>query len=325
VNGSGPDVQVVRPFNEAVEMTKQILFRPFDLKKWLVIGFAAWLAHLGGTNFNFRYNKGTDFRHIPGFDGLRHTLHHTASWVIVTSIVVLVVLFLILAVVFTWLRARGAFMFIDCIVRNRAAIAEPWREFRKIGNSFFLFSLIVALVFLVIAGALAVPFIFLLVRGNRTLHHLGPIGLSTVIIWAAAIFVLAMAWVLIRNLMVPIMYRRRCLAAEGFGAALSLVNSNPGEITIYCLFWIVLGIGFVITACVAVCLTCCIVAIPYVGTVILLPLYVCLAAFTLLFLRQFGPDYDVWATLPQIATTPVEPAAAETAPPAPEPPPLPPV
>ncbi|MFL6515920.1 MAG: hypothetical protein ACJ8M1_12955 [Chthoniobacterales bacterium] len=302
-------------------MTKQILFRPFDLKKWLVIGFAAWLAHLGGTNFNFRYNQG-DFRHIRAFDGFRDTLHHTASWVIVTSIVVLVVLFLILALVFTWLRARGAFMFIDCIVRNRAAIAEPWREFRKIGNSFFLFSLIVTLVFLVIAGTLAVPFIFLMVRGQRTLHHLGPIALSTVIGWAAVIFVLAMAWVLIRNLMLPIMYRRRCLAAEGFRAALSLVNSYPGEITVYCLFWIAIGIGFVITACVAICLTCCIVAIPYVGTVILLPLYVCLAAFTLLFLRQFGPDYDVWATLPRIATTPViaEPTAAEAAPPPPLPP-----
>jgi len=35
--------------------------------------------------------------------------------------------------------------------------------------------------------------------------------------------------------------------------------------------------------------------IPYVGTVILLPIPVTLGAFSLLFMRQFGSEYDVWA------------------------------
>ena len=46
--------------------------------------------------------------------------------------------------VLMWIGSRGRFIFTDCIVRNRGAIAEPWREFRREGNSFFLFSLIVA-------------------------------------------------------------------------------------------------------------------------------------------------------------------------------------
>ena len=53
----------------------------------------------------------------------------------------------------------------------------------------------------------------------------------------------------------------------------------------------------VMISCVVTCATCCIAAIPYVGTVILLPIPVTLGAFSLLFLRQFGPDYDVWAGL----------------------------
>ena len=48
-------------------------------------------------------------------------------------------------------------------------------------------------------------------------------------------------------------------------------------------------------SCAVTCATCCIAAIPYVGTVILLPIPITLGAFSLLFLRQFGPDYDVWA------------------------------
>jgi hypothetical protein len=35
--------------------------------------------------------------------------------------------------------------------------------------------------------------------------------------------------------------------------------------------------------------------LPYVSTVLLLPALVWLAAYKLLFLRQFGDAYDVWA------------------------------
>ena len=39
---------------------KRILFQPFDSKKWLVIGFAAWLANFGGggggADFNYPDN-----------------------------------------------------------------------------------------------------------------------------------------------------------------------------------------------------------------------------------------------------------------------------
>jgi hypothetical protein len=319
VNGTASDVQVIRPFSEAVEMTKLILFRPFDLKKWLIIGFAAWLSHLGGgfnlnfkSNYNYRSGQRIDLHDIPVLRGISDTFHRIPPSLLVAAIVFLILIVLALIVLLAWLRARGSFIFTDCVVRNRAAIAEPWREFRQLGNSFFVFSLLVGLGFLLLAVILAVPSILLVLRSRHAHVHPGALLLSAIVLWAVVIFVLAIAWALVRHLMIAIMYRRRCLAGEGFRTALGLINAFPGEITIYCLFWIVVGIGSAITACVAVCLTCCIAAIPYVGTVILLPLYVCLRAFGLLFLRQFGPDYDVWATLP---------AAPAILPP--EPPPLP--
>ena len=42
-------------------------------------------------------------------------------------------------------------------------------------------------------------------------------------------------------------------------------------------------------------MTCCIAGLPYVSSVVFLPALVWLLAFKLLFLRQFGPEYDVWA------------------------------
>jgi hypothetical protein len=92
------------------------------------------------------------------------------------------------------------------------------------------------------------------------------------------------------------MYVRRCRAFEAFRTAGGLISEYPGEILLYWLFLIVLAIASAIVAVVATCATCCITAIPYVGTVILLPVFVLLRSFSLLFIRQFGADYDVWAS-----------------------------
>jgi hypothetical protein len=317
VNGNQPDIQVVRPFSEAIELTKQILFRPFDLKKWFIIGFAAWLSRIGaGFNFNYQrnyhYDQRTGLRGVPVFQGLSDLIHRTPAWLVVWAIVLFVVLVIGLCILFAWLRARGRFMFIDCIVRNRAAIAEPWREFRRLGNSFFLFSLLVGFGFLLLVSVLLAPLIILIGHHGE---YRDLFFVSVIVVWATVLFILGIAWVIVAHLMIPIMYRRRILAWAACREAIALIGRYPDAITLYCLFWILIVIGSVVVACTAVCLTCCVVAIPYIGTVILLPLYLCLRAFGLLYLRQFGSDYDAWAAIPPV----VEPAAPEP----PAPPPLP--
>jgi hypothetical protein len=127
---------------------------------------------------------------------------------------------------------------------------------------------------------------------------------------------LVFVWSLIANFMTPVMYRRRCRAYEAFRAVIKLIAANPGEILLYWLFLIVLGLASALVACVVTCATCCITAIPYVGTVILLPVFVLLRSFSLLFIRQFGPDYDVWANfmppefLPILLSLPSTPATS---------------
>ena len=295
MNGSEPRIEIFKPFGEAFELMKKILFQPFDLKKWLVIGFAAWLANLGAGgggigNFNYPDNR------REGAEKFNEAIGQIPQPVLITGICVLICVVLLLIVLFAWLRARGRFIFVDCVVRNRAAIVEPWKEFRAEGNSFFLFSLLVVLVVvpvIVIAGlVLIVPFI-----PGRDQAEPGVgfwIGISlTAFISVCLIFV----WALITQLMVPIMYRQRCRARLAFAQAVDLVSSHPGPILLYVLFLLLLAVAAVMISCAVTCATCCIAAIPYVGTVILLPIPVTLGAFSLLFLRQFGPDYDVWAGL----------------------------
>ena len=107
--------------------------------------------------------------------------------------------------------------------------------------------------------------------------------------------------------MVPVMYIRRCRAVDAFREVLRLVLDNVGSFILFCLFGICLILAMTMIGGIATCLTCCLAALPYVGTVILLPVFVCLRAFGLCFIRQFGPDYDVWATISKPTTTTTEP------------------
>src|SRR4029079_8180962 len=95
-------------------------------------------------------------------------------------------------------------------------------------------------------------------------------------------------------LMVPIMYRQRCRARLAFVQSMDLISAQPGPVLLYLLFLLLWAVAVFMIAGAVTCATCCIAAIPYVGTVILLPIPVTFGAFSLLFLRQLGRDYDVW-------------------------------
>lgn len=127
MNGNQPKIEIFEPFGAAFEMMKRILFQPFDFARWCVIGFAAFLSGSWGGGFQFQFpSKGNwNFRSIshnnlPTSDSLPFWL--------VPFIIALAVLILIVMLVFMWIRARGRFIFTDCVVKNRAAIVAPWRE-----------------------------------------------------------------------------------------------------------------------------------------------------------------------------------------------------
>jgi hypothetical protein len=304
MNGDKPRIEIIKPFNEAIEVMKKILFRPFDLTKWLVLGFAAFLAHLsGGTGFNFNFGNWNR----PGWSSSEEAaatqqMEHAWHWLL-PLLVVLIPLGVIIVFVLMWIGARGRFIFTDCIVRNRAAIVAPWHEFKKEANSYFLFSLVVMLVVMVILIIAFLPMILpVILHGTRAwkgfAFSIGLIG------WLMVVFILAISWILVSMLMIPLMYRRRCRSVEAFKEVIALISAEPTAIILYLLFLFALSIGITFVACVAICVTCCIAAIPYVGSVILLPLEVFFYAYTLLFLKQFGPDYDVWAGIPEVTPPP---------------------
>lgn len=302
MNGQQPRIEIFEPFGAALEMMKRTLFQPFDFAKWLVIGFAAFLSGFWGGSFhvpfptggnwNFRTHSYKDFSISDSLPG----------WLVPFFIVVAVIVVLVVTVVLMWLSSRGRFIFTDCVVKNRAAIVAPWKEYRREGNSFFLFALAVMLLAMVIAGVVAVlvllPLGLFSHKSTPDLRLIGVLGMIfVVLVWICG----AVFFAVVTHFMIPVMYRRRCLAREAFLDVSRLLLAHPGPIIVYVLFGIVLLMALVVVSSIVSCLTCCIAGLPYVSSVVLLPAFVWLLSFKLLFLRQFGSAYDVWAPVESLS------------------------
>lgn len=316
MNSTPGKIEIFAPFSAAMDLTKLILFQPFDIAKWLVIGFAAFLANLGGggggnLNLGRRFPKG-DWSWRSTSHDFANTGSDLPAWVWPLIIVGLLML-VALVIALMWVGSRGKFIFTDCVVRNRAAIVEPWKAFAREGNSYFLFSLLAGLIFLAALGLAGAPlWVPFALNGNP------PEGVALVLgvsLFALVMIVLGGGLSLISIFMVPIMYRQRCGAAAAFRQSIALIGQHFGPVLLYLLFSIVLWVAFALVACVLTCVTCCITAIPYVGTVILLPVYVFFRSYLLLFVRQFGPEYDAWGNVTaEAAQGPLDPPSIEPPP-----------
>jgi hypothetical protein len=282
---------------------------------------------LAGVGFNFPSPFGNFQSHRTTPEVISPHLEQWKPW-LVAAVVVGALLFFALVIALTWLKARGNFIFTDSVVRNQAAIVEPWREFRKEGNSYFLFQLAVMLAVLLLTGLVLASFIGLgwLKQGVGETESITLIGFLVFlcVFWVSIVIFVSIATYFI----VPVMYRRRCRAVEAFRDVTLLIWRHLGSFFLLCLFGMVLILAVLMIGAIVTCATCCLAALPYVETVILLPLFVCLRAFGLVFLRQFGPDYDVWARFMPQEFSPILSGAQPAPPPAtsaPYPPPEPPL
>jgi hypothetical protein len=318
------EISVAEPVSPALERVKLMLFQPFDLGKWFVIGFCAWLAYLGegggggggggnfGNNFgNHSHETGADFRH--GLEqAWSYVLNHL-YWIIPAAAFV-ILFFLALGLLILWLNCRGKFMFLHCVALNRAEVVEPWNKFAREGNSLFWFRLVLGLIGAVLTLPLLVTIAVLILRMVfRGEPDVGGIVMAAGLM--LVFFVLAIVFAIIRkftvDFVVPIMFLRggKCWAAwkEFYG----LLSAHPGQFALYILFSIVLAMGIgvlVMMFMLVTCCFCCLMLLPYVGTVVLLPVLIFKRAYPLYYFAQYGPPYDVFpppTTPPMAGTSPL--------------------
>jgi len=290
-------VSVVDSIDRSVKWVKHILFDEFSLAKWFVLGFCAFLAMLGeGGAANFptqvlrfkNHSRGASYGAMD--DWVRM---HLGAVILIGGGILLIAI--AIGLLFTWLSSRGKFMFLDGVVRNREAVVEPWHRFRVLGNSLFFFRIVLGIVSFFAFGALIAGSTLLLLPAIRV-HRMTLFALLVVVL-AGAIFLfmavaLALVMAVLKDFVVPVMYRRELKTVPAF--RVFLAEFLPGHILAFILFYLlkfVLGIAAGVIMVVGTCLTCCIAAIPYINSVVFLPILVFFRCYSVYFLEQFGPEW----------------------------------
>jgi hypothetical protein len=298
------NISVTVPIGLAIERVRVLLFRPFDLGKWFTIGFCAWLAGLGERRISGNFNSSNS---SPGQGDIHQQFEHARTvviqnlyWILPLAIFLLVVC-LALGVLFIWLNSRGKFMFLYCVALNRAEVREPWNRFSDAANSLFWFRLVLCLV------GIAVTLPLLVLAGiaafSMFIHSSwNPAGIMAIIAIVMGLIAVGIFFAIVRKLtvdfVVPIMFLRGSRCLDAWREFFKLLGSNTGEFVLYILFQIVIAIavGAMILAAVLVtcCIAGCVMMIPYIGTVLLLPVLVFKRAYSLYYFAQYGPAYNVF-------------------------------
>jgi hypothetical protein len=302
------EVSVTTPVNDAIERVKWMLFRPFDIGKWFVIGFCAWLAQLGesGGGFHGYFGSGRGgargSTHVirEGMDDAMHYVMQNLYWLIPAALAVLIVI-IAWGILHTWLNSRGRFMFLHCVALNRAEIQRPWSEYAGEGNSLFWFRFVLGLCGMLLMLPLLGGILFIVGRMlyRETANHEGILLAAALgLVWIAIALCFALIQKFTKDFVVPIMYLRRTKCLAAWREFYELLGANVWRFVLYILFQIVLVlvIGLLVLAVVLVtcCLAGCVMALPYVGTVLLLPVFVFKRSYSLYYLAQYGPNYSVF-------------------------------
>jgi hypothetical protein len=310
-------IQYIEPLSRAIARTRRALFHPLDLRKWFAVGFTAFLAKLADVGFSggpggIRKQSKFDVEEVLYFPQRAwEWLGNHPGWAMLIAMAILVAF--IFGTCITWLSARGKFMLLDNVVQDRADVVAPWYEYRNEANSFFLFNLLWG--FLV--SAIGIAYISFCFANLQALYESSAnskalfvpavlAGLGLLVFSMISFFI----YLLFRDFVVPIMYRDRATTWKAAQKFLSLFLSEPFHFIGYGLFLFCLSLlivaGIILIGCVTCCIAFLILAIPYINAVVLLPISYAMRSFSIEFLEQFGPEYQIFPR-PDAASSDTQP------------------
>jgi hypothetical protein len=321
-----------------------ILFYPFDIVKWFMLGFSAWLAVMfsgrgigGGLSLNYKQldlKRGAELLSITGrfkellkliFTGEgsfigkvseHFQIGESIFWLIISGTAAFILIIIIINLLLLWLSSRFKFVFIHNLANNLCEISAPWKRFKNLGNSAFLWLLcfmlsltLFMLIIFVLASSLFYPvFIDFLQTGTLNPGILNSFlsGL-TLLLFFCGITVFSFTYYFFDQFVILIMYKDNISAVPAYWKFLRMLKSSPIS---YVKFWFLqILANFVCVAAIIafVLCTCCIaavlLAVPYIGAVAILPVTVFRRLQAMELMAAFGKDFSPYpAPAPQTAS-----------------------
>ena len=123
--------------------------------------------------------------------------------------------------------------------------------------------------------------------------------IAGMVLWLFAICIIGgYITLFLSHFVVPIMYKNNIGAVEAWRRFMPLLSGHMLHFIIYGILILLLDILTGICVIIGGLFTCCIgfiiLSIPYIGTVLLLPVKYTFRALSVEFLEQFGPEYEIF-------------------------------
>jgi hypothetical protein len=293
--------------SQAVERSKQLLF-PLKGEKWFALGFTVFLAQCGegsGTvqipsmpsgssgpsgSSSGAASAGAEFQKM--LDDALRALNADLALYVSLAIAGVVLTFGIWLLVL-WFSSRAKLMFVESVIWDRVDVSSQWSRAADLGMSLFKFRAAVSLggsvLVLLSMGAAVVAALPDFQAGNFLGHRavIGYLLLGFTLLFMG--LPLGIALLLLDDFVVPLMVLRnaRVVAAWGMCRA-EVLSGNIGGVILFYLLRVMLSVAIAIATAVLTCATCCLTMLPYLGTVMLLPIFVFSRAYPLYYLEQLG-------------------------------------
>lgn len=263
---------IVESFSRSFKHTEKILFKPFNLVKWLKLGFISLFIGGGGfSGFNYNFNDFNKYKHKE----LLYT--HSNDWLIIKSKIIsllskpdilgyislAVLAAIVLFFIFIWLNSVFHFVFIDNIIKNSAFIKEPFHRLKPKGNSLFLWFVAITIISIVISAVLILAMginIDAAQQFNQTFNILWIILFA--LIFIVFIICISVLITLVTDFVVPIMYAEDVKITKGWEFFKPIAKNNIGGLITYFLLKLVIAVMQAILGVIATVASLIIVGIP---------------------------------------------------------------
>jgi len=222
--------RAVEALNESVNRTIDVLFKPFNLSKWLKIAFIVFMLGLGGT-ISSQTSRVSDLQD----SGIAITKE------IIVLVITLVAVLLLIGLVLQFISAVFNFIFIEALMENRIELVEGFKRNAGKGLSLFLFGLAFGIISIAIIVAAVVAGVFI---GMKT----SSVALIAILIIAGVLLLFCymiffgIIFSFTTDFVVPLMHFRGYGIIKGWGRLITLLEENFKQFIVYLVIKIALGI-----------------------------------------------------------------------------------
>ncbi|HEY4381188.1 MAG TPA: hypothetical protein VGN01_12635 [Acidobacteriaceae bacterium] len=240
----------------ALERTKDVLLRPFRWQTFFKIAAVAFFAEMGGFNSS-SFSNGS---------GGTHDLPPAMLAFIVAFAVIIGLISLAIGLILLYIGSRLQLVLVELVATRQTTISPMWRRvsmltWRWIGFKLFFFVCILA-----VAVPFVVPLILFFVHHGRSSNPFSGLHITEILLLAAAaivaVIVIAVIYTLVRDLALPSISLEGVPLSEALRRLRALVNAEPGQVAIYVLLRMLLGVVFGLIAEMAVVILLLISLIP---------------------------------------------------------------